>query len=113
MTYDPDLRRFYSYADRNGGAGRHIESGMDDVCWPWIGSRTPGKQPQFWAQGTVHYAHVWIWERVEGRPKPPGMQLTPRCGWSMCVRPSHRELRRRGDHPRVKSSPVRDATDRR
>lgn len=61
-------------------------------------------QGQFYVDGRAQYAHVWIWQITTGREKPPGMQLSPTCGWKSCVNPDHRELRRRGSHIRKKTA---------
>lgn len=93
---DVDERRFNKWLSRNQSCPL-----VDDVeghCWIWVGARNSSKQAVFWVAGRMAYAAVWYWERETGQTKPQGMQLSPRCGNSMCCRPSHRQLRPRGSH---------------
>lgn len=95
---DADERRFWRWASRN--KTRAIAPDVRTCCWIWCGARNAHKQPVFFVDGKMRYAAVWLWERTYKREKPPGMQLSPVCRESMCIRPDHRQLRRRGSHLR-------------
>lgn len=98
---DADERRFIRWTDRN--PSRPNAPGMRTHCWIWVGARTRHKQPMFRVGGkygkTVRPAR-WYWEKKRG-PIPDGMQLSRRCGRSMCVRLDHGELRPQGSHVRL------------
>jgi len=73
------------------------------LCDLWVGAKLRAKSGAkvgvMWVDGTLIYPHVWAWERLHG-PRPAGTMLSPICGWGLCIKPEHRELRPRGAHRR-------------
>lgn len=60
-----------------------------DGCWIWTGYITPDGYGQFWADGTNHRAHKWIYEQTHG-PVPSGRELDHfRCDKRACAHPDH------------------------
>lgn len=80
-----------------------LVEGVDGHCHIWTGARNSHHQPVFTIDHKLVYVAVWKWERTHG-PKPVGMQLSPKCGRSMCVNDEHRELRKRGSNGRRKAT---------
>jgi len=98
--------RFWKHTARAGTPP--LVAGVAGMCDLWVGAKNLGRygnKTPVMCVGTrptrrTLYPHVWAWERRYGRPRPPGMQLSPTCGQSLCVKPEHRELRPRGAHRR-------------
>ena len=72
-------------------------------CWLWVGTIAPNGYAKFWADGTNHNAHRWIWEQEHGLILE-GLQIDHTCHSESdcsggvtclhrcCVRLSHLEL---------------------
>ena len=81
-----DLERFYSFVNKYGPVAKNNpELGH---CHIWGGGTTKG-YAIFWAEGTSHRAHVWIYKKV-GRTIPDGLTLDHfACDVTLCVNPDH------------------------
>lgn len=81
-----DLERFYSFVNKVGPiATNNPELGR---CHIWTGGTTRG-YGIFWADGTSHRAHVWIYKQAGG-VLPPGMTLDHfACDQTLCVNREH------------------------
>jgi hypothetical protein len=80
------LERFYSYVNKMGPVARN----RPDLgrCHVWTGGATRG-YGIFWAEGTSHRAHVFIYKKTVG-PVPGGLTLDHfACDRTNCVNPAH------------------------
>lgn len=78
MTDWREIARFYS----------KLELDLSSDCWLWSGSRTPQGYGSFWANGKLHRAHRWIFEKVK-RPLNQGEHVCHKCDNPPCVNPNH------------------------
>ena len=62
-----------------------------DVCWLWTGNVRSDGYGAFGARGrrTHNGAHVYAWERANGRLRPDGLQVCHSCDTPLCVNPAH------------------------
>ena len=60
-------------------------------CWIWLASGTPFGYGQIWIKNRLHFAHVYLYEKMFG-PKPQGLELDHLCRIPCCVNPHHLEL---------------------
>lgn len=81
-----DLERFYSFVNKMGPLARNNpELGR---CHIWTGGKTRG-YGIFWAEGTSHRAHVWIYKQT-GHTIPEGKELDHfACDRTECVNDLH------------------------
>jgi hypothetical protein len=81
-----NLERFYSFVNKMGP----IAINRPDLgrCHTWRGGKTRG-YGIFWADGTSHRAHVWIYKQ-SGRAIPEGLELDHfACNRTDCVNVLH------------------------
>lgn len=81
-----DLDRFYSFVNKMGP----IAKNRPDLgrCHLWTGGKNRG-YGVFWAEGTTHRAHVWIFKK-KGGVIPPGKELDHfACDRVACVNECH------------------------
>lgn len=81
-----NIERFYTHVDLNGP----IAKNRPDLghCHLYTGGKTRG-YGIFWADGTSHRAHVWIYKHT-GRAIPEGLELDHfACDRTDCVNPEH------------------------
>lgn len=67
-------------------------------CWEWS-SCTQGGYGTYWCEGEVHYAHRWLYERMNGSIDPV-LELDHLCRVKGCVNPDHLEPVTYGDNTR-------------
>lgn len=85
------LDRFYSFVSKDGPVAKN----RPDLgrCHLWTGGTDPKGYGIFWADGTSHRAHIWIYKLKVG-PVPPGKDLdhfacdTPGCVNELHTRPA-------------------------
>lgn len=81
-----DLERFYTHVNRMGPVAKN----RPDLgrCHLWTDGKTKG-YGIFWAEGTSHRAHVWIYKQKVG-PIPPDKELDHfACDRTDCVNELH------------------------
>lgn len=59
-------------------------------CWIWQGQLTNG-YGRVKISGRKKSAHRVLWEKANGRPVPPGLQMDHLCRVTECVNPDHVE----------------------
>jgi hypothetical protein len=75
-----------------------------DGCWYYLGKSADsnGYVRVYVGGGREHerkrYVHVLAWEDYHGRPVPDGYVVHHTCSTRNCVRPTHLELKDRGQH---------------
>jgi hypothetical protein len=81
--------RFWSKVDKRPGG-----------CWLWTAGTFHFGHGQFRPGGSAQAvgAHVWSWERANGRKVPEGKCVLHTCDVPPCVRPDHLFLGTRGDN---------------
>src|SRR5262249_1042205 len=60
-------------------------------CWEWTAG-CARVYAHFTVDGKAVKAHRWIWERVNGRRIPAGLQIDHLCAVKHCVNPKHLRL---------------------
>lgn len=65
-----------------------IEFGPFDVCWPWIGGRTPQGYGHFRLGGSTTTAQRVAYAVYRGDVEP-GLTIDHLCGNPSCVNPAH------------------------
>lgn len=82
-----DLERFYTHVNRMGPVARN----RPDLgrCHLWKDGKDPKGYGIFWAEGTTHRAHIWIYKKKVGQV-PPGKELDHfACDRTGCVNELH------------------------
>jgi len=74
----PPLMRFFNKVNITEG------------CWYWKDHCTEEGYGQFWLNGRMVYAHIFLYELLHG-PVPDGMELDHLCRNPGCVNPAHLE----------------------
>lgn len=59
-------------------------------CWLWTASGNGRGYGKFHVDGTLRYAHRWVYEQLVG-PVPAGLELDHLCRVPACVNPDHLE----------------------
>ncbi len=82
----PVEQQFIEKVDRSGGP---------DTCWPWMGDRNRSGYGRIPHCGEKIRAHVYAWERANGRKVPDGLvvrHLCPGGGNPWCCNDTHLDI---------------------
>lgn len=73
VTRRTNEERFFAFVNKMGP----IAHNRPDLgrCWLWKGGKDPSGYGIFWADGTSHRAHVWIYKQMVPEPIPDGLEL--------------------------------------
>ena len=104
----------WAFVDKDGGfPEKHPEIETQD--WRWTGWKRKSHENCGWNHGDLEYpryglpgnvkvsVHKFFYELYVG-PIPPGMQVNHLCETTLCVRPSHLDLRTDSENKRYSMS---------
>lgn len=83
-------QRFVHGHNGRGRPEQRVDYDGPGGCWLWLGGTNENGYGRLSADGQMHAAHRWFYERAVG-PIPYGLQLDHLCNRAGCVNPAHLE----------------------